>query len=141
MVFFYLNTFVSSEEISQTYKAKATNMKIKIHFFILTCTCIFLAISLTATAQNFKISGVVSDARTNELLLGVTVMVSGTTNGTTTDMNGQYSLVVSENDTVEAVMMGYKNAVAIVKGKANIDFALEEDTHYLNETIVIGYGT
>ena len=38
-------------------------------------------------------------------------------------------------------MMGYKNATAIVKGNAEIDFAMEEDTRYLDETIVIGYGT
>ncbi|NLN36294.1 MAG: TonB-dependent receptor plug domain-containing protein, partial [Bacteroidales bacterium] len=116
-------------------------MRIKNRFFILTCTCVFLSVSLTVTAQNLKISGVVSDASTNEFLLGVTVMVRGTSNGTTTGADGKYTLVVSESDTIEAIMMGYKNATAIVKGNAEIDFSMEEDTRYLEETIVIGYGT
>lgn len=116
-------------------------MKIKNQFLILTCMWVFLSVSLTATAQSHKISGVVSDARTDELLLGVTVMVRGTSNGTTTGADGKYSLMVSENDTIEAIMMGYKNATAIVKGNAEIDFAMKEDTRYLDETIVIGYGT
>ncbi|MDY0359018.1 MAG: TonB-dependent receptor plug domain-containing protein, partial [Bacteroidales bacterium] len=107
----------------------------------MTCTCVFLSVSLTVTAQNLKISGVVSDASTNEFLLGVTVMVRGTSNGTTTGADGKYTLVVSESDTIEAIMMGYKNATAIVKGNAEIDFSMEEDTRYLEETIVIGYGT
>ena len=68
-------------------------------------------------------------------------MVRGTSNGTTTGADGKYTLVVSESDTIEAIMMGYKNATAIVKGNAEIDFSMEEDTRYLEETIVIGYGT
>jgi hypothetical protein len=83
-------------------------MEIKYKLLILTCTCFILASSLTATAQNLKVSGVVSDARTNELLMGVTVMVKGTSNGTTTGADGKYTLTVSENDTIEAIMMGIR---------------------------------
>ncbi len=109
--------------------------------FFLTCISVFLGITLTAAAQNLKISGVVTDAGSNEVLMGVTVLIKGSSIGTTTGSDGKYSLQVSVNDTIEAVMMGYKNATALVKGKTNIDFSLTEDTRYLKETVVIGYGT
>jgi TonB-dependent SusC/RagA subfamily outer membrane receptor len=116
-------------------------MGITKRLFFLTCISVFLGITLTAAAQNLKISGVVTDAGSNEVLMGVTVLIKGSSIGTTTGSDGKYSLQVSVNDTIEAVMMGYKNATALVKGKTNIDFSLTEDTRYLKETVVIGYGT
>ena len=57
--------------------------------FFLTCISVFLGITLTATAQNLKISGVVSDAGSGEVLVGVTVMIKGSSIGTTTGSDGK----------------------------------------------------
>jgi TonB-dependent starch-binding outer membrane protein SusC len=98
-------------------------------------------VSVTAFAQtNVKISGVVlSD--TNEPLPGVTVIQKGTSNGTTTDLDGAYSLVVPENAVLEASYLGFTTAAMPVQpGVFVYNFTLTEDDKWLEEVVVIGYG-
>ena len=98
-------------------------------------------VSATAFAQtNVKISGVVlSD--TNEPLPGVTVLERGTSNGTTTDLDGAYSLVVPENAVLEASYLGFTTqAIPVQPGVFVYNFTLTEDDKWLEEVVVIGYG-
>ena len=94
-----------------------------------------------ANAQNgTTVSGVVSDD--TGPLLGVTVIVQGTNNGTTTDFDGRYTLEnVSSDATLQFSFLGYEGQEIEVNGRNEIDIVLVEDTESLDEVVVIGYGT
>ncbi len=94
-----------------------------------------------ANAQNeTTVSGVVSDE--SGPLPGVTVLVQGTTNGTTTNFDGEYSLSnVPSNATLEFSFLGFQTQEIQVDGRSEIDIVMNEDTEALDEVVVIGYGT
>lgn len=93
-----------------------------------------------AQAQQATVSGVVKDAKT-EPMAGVSVAVKGTSNGTTTDANGQFTLTVSPTDKIVFSFIGYKSTEVSVGNQTNISVTLEEDLVALNEMVVIGYGS
>lgn len=89
-----------------------------------------------------SVSGVVTDAATNETLAGVNVSVKGTTKGTSTDAIGSYTLTVdSAQDTLVFSYVGYKTQEIPINGRNEIDVALEADVQSLQDLVVIGYGT
>lgn len=110
----------------------------KLKMFVL---ALAVCVSATAFAQtNVKISGVVL-SETNEPLPGVTVLQKGTSNGTTTDLDGAYSLVVPENAVLEASYLGFTTeAMPVQPGVFVYNFTLTEDDKWLEEVVVIGYG-
>lgn len=88
-----------------------------------------------------KIKGKVTD-QTGASLPGVSVVVTGTTNGTITDTDGNYSITnIPENATLQFSFVGMKAQTIAVQGKQTIDVLLEEDKLAIDEVIVIGYGT
>jgi len=93
-----------------------------------------------AYAQAQSVSGTVSDA--NGPLPGASVVVKGTTNGTTSDFDGKF---IMDNVAADAVLqitfVGYKLKEVSVAGQATIDIILVEDAAQLDEIIVVGYGT
>ncbi|MDR2040976.1 MAG: TonB-dependent receptor [Tannerella sp.] len=92
----------------------------------------------TTSQQDGRITGSVYDAN-GEPLVGVNVVVKGTTNGTVTDANGRFTLNVSAGATLELSYIGYvKQSVAAAD---NLRITLEEDTENLEEVVVVGYGT
>lgn len=105
---------------------------------------IMIPISLKAetqeTFQAAKIVGTVTDEQ-GEPVIGVTVRVKGANIGTTTDVNGQYSLNTSKNSTLIFSSIGYKTQDVPVRGKSMINVILVEDSQMLEETVVIGYGS
>ena len=75
-----------------------------------------------------------------ESVIGATVLEQGTTNGTVTDMDGNFELVVSNKEvTLEISYIGYSKSV--VKSKVGVPVTLKEDTEVLDEVVVVGYGT
>ena len=92
-------------------------------------------------AQNVTVTGTVKDAATNELLVGATVMVKGTTNGVSTDINGHYSIKAKAEDVLVCSIIGYKSVESKVGSKAVVDYALQPDNQLLDATVVVGYGT
>ena len=88
-----------------------------------------------------QISGVVRD-KAGEPVPGASVMIPGTSVGTTTDLDGRYTLSVpSETTVLEVVAMGYASA-QISLGKATVyDVVIEDDMLALDEVVVVGYGT
>lgn len=114
-----------------------------------------LAIPVTAMAETLaspsvssqnkgggeEISGVITD-KSGSPVVGASVAVPGTSKGTVTDVDGRYSLVIPEGTKeLEVSCIGYK-AQKITVGKSNKhDVILEEDTEYLDEVVVVGYGT
>ncbi len=89
-----------------------------------------------------KIKGTVTDAGTGEPLPGVNITIEGTTIGTITDKDGDYTVnLISPDMTLVFSFIGYKTEKIEVTGKTNIDVKLQLDIHALKEVVVIGYGT
>lgn len=89
--------------------------------------------------QSRQVSGSVSTSG-GETLPGVSVVVKGTSTGTVTDVNGKYSITVSENATLVYSSIGYALQEVQVNGRSVIDITLEEDIQSLEEVVVVGYG-
>ncbi len=95
----------------------------------------------TALQQGKSVSGKVTDSN-GEGLPGVTVVVKGTTTGTITDANGNYSLNnFPENASLQFSFVGMKGQEVAVGSKTTINIALEEDAIGIDEVVAIGYGT
>ncbi|SKB30353.1 SusC/RagA family TonB-linked outer membrane protein [Maribacter arcticus] len=90
-------------------------------------------------SQAQEVSGTVSDA--GGPLPGASVLEKGTTNGTQTDFDGNYSLTVNDGATIIVSYIGYKSQEVSVDSRTSINFTLEEDAEALEEVVIIGYGT
>ena len=91
-------------------------------------------------AQQITVQGVVKD-QTGETVIGASVMEKGTTNGTITGIDGDFSLNMSPNRTLVVSFVGYKTQEVQVKGQKQLQVVLSEDAEMLDEVVVIGYGT
>ena len=91
-------------------------------------------------AQQITVQGVVKD-QTGETVIGASVMEKGTTNGTITGIDGDFSLNMSPNGTLVVSFVGYKTQEVLVKGQKQLQVVLSEDAEMLDEVVVIGYGT
>ena len=102
----------------------------------------FMLVGFNALAQNRELAGVVLDA-TDFPLVGVAVVIDGTTNGVMTAEDGTFKLTVPGGEVVLSVSsLGYTTkTVTVPAGQDNITIRLEEDTMLLEETVVVGYGT
>lgn len=91
--------------------------------------------------QNGKrITGKVTDAR-GDAIIGANVVEKGTTNGTTTDMDGNYSLNISASSVIQVSYIGYITQEYSTQNKTSLNVALKEDLKALEEVVVVGYGT
>jgi TonB-linked SusC/RagA family outer membrane protein len=102
---------------------------------------LFTFFTTAAFAQNITVKGKVTDGANGEALIGVTVAVKGTTNGTQTDANGAYSLSAPSNATLQVSYIGYTTQDIAVGGRAAIDVKLQGTNNQLQQVVVIGYGT
>lgn len=90
--------------------------------------------------QSGKISGIVEDNLGP--VIGASVVVKGTTNGTVTDMNGQFSLNgVKKGDIIVISYIGYVTQEIKYTGQTALKISLKEDTQNLDEVVVVGFGT
>lgn len=93
-------------------------------------------------AQEIRVSGKVTSAEDNSSLPGVSVVVKGTTIGTTTDSDGNYSINVPDgNSTLIFSFIGFIPVETALNNRTTIDITLEADVMQLGEVVVIGYGT
>ena len=108
--------------------------------------CLFLSgmvmiFGVETFAQNVTVKGKVSDSN-GEPIIGVTVMLNGNnTVGSLTDANGNYSITVPANSTLSFSCVGFATQEEQLNGRNVINVVLQEDTEFLDETVVIGYGT
>ena len=87
------------------------------------------------------VTGTVKDA-TGEPMIGVSVVVDGTSNGGVTDLNGRFTIQrVPNNGTLKFSYVGFKDQKVSVVGKSAIDVVMKEDAMGLDEVVVVGYGT
>ncbi len=116
------------------------SMRISTH---VKCLCLFvlsLLLSIGGYAQDKTVSGTVTDGENNETLPGVNVLIKGTTQGTVTDMNGEYRLSVPGNDAVLVfTSIGYAAEEVTVGNQSTIDLTMLPDVQSLSEIVVTGY--
>ena len=92
--------------------------------------------------QQNQVTGMVKDANTGEILLGVNVVIKGTTSGTVTDTKGKFSLTVADaNDTLLVSYIGYLYEIVPLRGRTVLDIQLVPNLEALEEVVVVGYGT
>ncbi|MBI9059770.1 MAG: TonB-dependent receptor [Labilibaculum sp.] len=92
-------------------------------------------------AQEKVVTGLVTDANDSMGIPGVSVVVKGTTIGTTTDIDGKYTLSVDANATIIYSFVGYRPQEVLVGNQTQINIILSVETENLSEVVVIGYGT
>lgn len=98
---------------------------------------VMLGMSNSALAQNIVASGKVVD-KNQEPIIGASVVVKGTTNGTVTDMDGNFRLNCAQGSTLEISFVGY--VTKQVKAGTNLNITLEEDAIMLEEAVIVGVG-
>jgi TonB-linked SusC/RagA family outer membrane protein len=103
---------------------------------------LFCSFSVVIMAQTKTISGVVTSSEDKETLIGVAVMVKGGATGTVTDINGKYTISVSNNDAVLVFsMIGMKKEEVKVGTNPVLNVVLSPDSKFIDEVVVTGYST
>lgn len=103
-------------------------------------TLVFLLSSTLCTkAQNLSVSGTVTDD-TGQPVIGASVKVPGSSVGTITDMDGNFTISVPKDTKLEVSYVGYKNRI-VTASSSNLVISLIEDANLLNEVVAIGYGS
>lgn len=111
-------------------------MKIRFLYFFL-----FLGTFFVNAQNTYHLKGTVISASDNMPILGANVMIVAENKGTTTDMDGNFDIEVSENDVVSVSYIGFVNQTFIVNGQNDVKISLVEDTTQLDEVVVVAYGT
>ena len=101
---------------------------------------IVLSAGALALAQNKRISGTVKGVD-GKPIAGATVLVEGTSIGTTTHAEGRFSVQAPADGTLVVSFIGYASKSVNIAGKTRLDIALKEDTHAIDDVIVVAYGT
>ena len=91
-------------------------------------------------AQTITVSGSVTSKEMSDPLIGVNVLVKGTTNGTVTDLNGHYSITVGPDDVLVFSYISMQTVEEAVKGRKVIDVSMVSDTESLGEVVVTAMG-
>ena len=90
--------------------------------------------------QQSMLKGIVTSDTDGEPLIGVSVLIKGTASGTVTGLDGDYSLSVSNGETLVFSYIGFINYEVVYNGQPAINVALKEDSQSLDEVVVVGYG-
>lgn len=106
---------------------------------ILAFACLLLT-SASLFAQTKTVTGVVTDSQ-NEPLIGASILIQGTSTGTITDLDGQYSITAAPEDVLEYSYVGMLKQDIRVGQQSVINVVLKDDSQMLAETVVIGYGS
>lgn len=91
-------------------------------------------------AQQKSISGMVTDQTTGEPLPGVTIVVEGTTYGTTTDFDGNFIISVEQGKKLTFSYIGFNKQLVLIQNQTVLNIALSHDTRDIGEVVIIGYG-
>lgn len=104
------------------------------------CLFLFCCFPLLLFSQQIKVSGIIKDDKTDDILPGVSIQKKGTNTGTSSDIDGVYNIEANINDILIFSYLGYlTKEVKVTSSKINI--SLEENTQNLEEIVIIGYGS
>ena len=109
---------------------------------LLSLFMLLLAVGIIS-AQQLKVTGTVLDKKTNEPIIGASVLVKNTTNGVITDLDGHFELTnVPKGSDLLISYVGYQSQnIQVSDGRTSIQIYLSEDSELLEEVVVVGYGT
>ena len=93
-----------------------------------------------AVAQNIKVSGTVTGVDGNPIA-GATILVEGTTTGTTSGANGRFAIVAPADGSLLVSFLGYDTKKVAIAGKTGVDIVLSEESQAIGDVIVVAYGT
>jgi TonB-linked SusC/RagA family outer membrane protein len=99
----------------------------------------FLSVSFVALSQEIRVTGTVTDTN-GDPLPGVNIVVQGTTTGTITNVDGNYSIEVPGDATLEFNFIGFESQIVPVDNRQTIDVVMQEELLSLDEVVVVGYG-
>lgn len=116
-------------------KLKFNALKQSIILLVFVCTSSFVL------AQNVTVSGVVTSSGDGLSLIGVNVVEKGTNNGTTTDIDGNYSITVPATATLVFSYIGYQEQEVPVEARTSISITMQVNANVFDEIVVVGYGT
>jgi len=112
------------------------NLKAKLILIVL------LLCNITLFAQDsYSLSGTVVSKSDNSPIPGVNVLIAGTTDGTTTDFDGNFTMEVKNGDVLQFSYVGFETQSITISGQTSLNVVLEEDLNQLDEVVVVGYGT
>jgi TonB-linked SusC/RagA family outer membrane protein len=121
----------------ETFRRSGIRNHLKLFLFL----CVLHLAVLPALAQSSRVTGIVKDAQ-GKALPGVSVVVKGTTTGTTTDNEGRFSIEVPNSRSILVFsLIGHADREEIVGTRKTVDLTLSESASNLDEVVVIGYGT
>ena len=118
------------------------NFKKKLSYIFLLCSMFFMSQNAVAQSTGQSITGIVVDAK-GEPLVGVSVLLKGTTNGTISNFNGAFTLPVGavKNPLLKISYIGYISQEITVRDSKSLRIVLTEELKSLEEVVVVGYGT
>ena len=100
----------------------------------------FVVMCCTSAFAQIQVKGNISD-KNSEPMIGVAIQEKGnTTNGTITDLDGNFTIQVNSNATLVVSYIGYKTQEIALNGRTNLSIVMEEDAQVLDEVVVVGYG-
>lgn len=102
---------------------------------------IVMLLSFAALAQDINIKGKVTDQSDGESLIGVSVKVKGSTTGTTTDVNGNFSITAPSTGTLIFTYLGFQEQEIAINNRTIINVQLGVSAQQLEQVVVVGYGT
>ncbi|MEN8826386.1 MAG: TonB-dependent receptor [Wenyingzhuangia sp.] len=103
-------------------------------------TLLFTFCTMAFAFAQTQVSGIITGAD-GQPIPGAAVLVQGTSNGTTSDFDGNYTITVEENQSIEFTYLGYLAQVIVYTGQDSLNVSLEEDLNELDEIVVTGYGS
>ena len=107
---------------------------------ILLCSLLILSV-FTAYSQDTVVQGVITDATTGQSIPGVNVIVKDSSTGTSSDMDGSYSISgISQGDVLVFSFLGFETMEITIGDDDKIDVALAPVTNQLDELVIVGYG-
>lgn len=113
----------------------------KNNFAIFSLLLLFWCLESRQTMAQQKVTGMITAASDNTTLPGASVLVKGTSTGTTADANGKFSITAPPNATLVFSYIGYKTIEMAIGGKSVINIGLQSTDNALDEVVVVGYGT
>ena len=134
-----VNISVTNQELKQLLKKELSKLGLKYTISENKIIVTPMTSSVT-TSQPSKVTGKVVDTH-GEPIIGATIKEQGTSNGTITDFDGNFSLNVIENTMLEVSYIGYKTQELKAVTEKTLVITLREDTEILDEVVVVGYGS
>lgn len=109
--------------------------------FVVAMLCVFTSIGIASAQEPGTVSGTVTSASDGEPLIGASVLVKGTTIGTDTDIDGNFTVKAKKGDVLQFRYVGFEPSEVKVGDSNVINVMLQENENNLDEVVVVGYGT